>query len=116
MIYAINYDLKRPGQNYEALHDAIKSCGIWWHYLDSTWLLGTLLDANGIRSKLEPHVDMNELVLVIGVSSVPRSGGISSLGSSIQALTGQTPIRRASKNCLHTGERPHISLGDCCET
>lgn len=27
MIYAINYDLKRPGQNYEELREAIKSCG-----------------------------------------------------------------------------------------
>ena len=33
MIYAINYDLKRPGQNYEALNNAIKNCGDWWHYL-----------------------------------------------------------------------------------
>ena len=29
MIYAINYDLKRPGQNYEALYAAIKNCGTW---------------------------------------------------------------------------------------
>lgn len=36
MIYAINYDLKRPGQNYEKLYEAIKSCGTWWHYLGST--------------------------------------------------------------------------------
>ena len=30
MIYAINYDLKRPGQNYELLYGAVKSCGAWW--------------------------------------------------------------------------------------
>jgi hypothetical protein len=27
VIYAINYDLKRPGQNYEKLYEAIKGCG-----------------------------------------------------------------------------------------
>ena len=39
MIYAVNYDLKRPGQNYEALYVAIKGCGVWWHHLGSTWLV-----------------------------------------------------------------------------
>ncbi|MFZ1682233.1 MAG: hypothetical protein WAT70_14525 [Rhizobiaceae bacterium] len=68
MIYAINYDLKRPGQNYAALHEAIKSCGEWWHYLDSTWLVDTSLTASGIWKKLEPHVDKNDFFLVIGVT------------------------------------------------
>ena len=69
MIYAINYDLKRPGQNYNALYKAIKSCGAWRHDLNSTWLVDTQLTAEGIWNKLEPHIDENDLVLVIGVTS-----------------------------------------------
>lgn len=53
MIYSINYDLKRPGQNYEALYEAIKSCGAWWHHLGSTWLVDTNLNAKGIRQLAE---------------------------------------------------------------
>jgi hypothetical protein len=68
MIYSINYDLKRPGQNYEPLYSAIKSCGDWWHYLESTWLVDTNLDANGIWKRLEPHVDKNDRILVIGAT------------------------------------------------
>lgn len=68
MIYAINYDLKRPGQNYEALYDGIKSCGVWWHHLDSTWLVDTTLTAQGIWNKLEPYIDKNDFFLVIGVT------------------------------------------------
>jgi len=68
MIYAINYDLKRPGQNYSGLYDAIKSCGTWWHYLGSTWLVDTSLNADGIWKKVQPHVDGNDYVLVIGVT------------------------------------------------
>lgn len=68
MIYAINYDLKRPGQNYEALYSAIKSCGAAWHYLGSTWLVDTSLTAQGVWNKLEPHVDKNDFFLVIGVT------------------------------------------------
>jgi len=67
MIYAINYDLKTPGQSYSNLHEAIKSCGAWWHHLGSTWLVDTSLDAKAIWERLAPHVDKNDLVLVIGV-------------------------------------------------
>ncbi len=68
MIYAINYDLKKPGQNYEALYTAIKSCGAWWHYLGSTWLVDTNLTAQGIWDKLAPVVDQNDFFLVVGVT------------------------------------------------
>jgi len=69
MIYAINYDLKKPGQNYNALYEVIKSCGSsWWHHLGSTWLVDTNLTASGIWQKLAPHVDKNDRFLVIGVT------------------------------------------------
>jgi hypothetical protein len=52
-IYSINYDLKKPGRDYEGLYTAIKGCGDWWHYLESTWLVDTALNltASGIGSK-----------------------------------------------------------------
>ena len=68
MIYAINYDLKQPGRDYEGLHEAIKSCGPWWHYLESTWLVDTSLDADGIWKRLARHFDKNDNALVIGVT------------------------------------------------
>jgi hypothetical protein len=68
MIYAINYDLKRPGQNYDALYEAIKACGANWHYLGSTWLVDTTLSATAIWERLAPHVDKNDFFLVIGVT------------------------------------------------
>lgn len=67
MIYAINYDLKRPGQSYQALYDAIKSCGNWWHYLGSTWLVERNGTAADIWNILAPHVDSNDRVLIIRV-------------------------------------------------
>lgn len=68
MIYAINYDLKQPGRNYEKLYEAIKSCGAWWHYLESTWLVDTSLDATAVWERLAPLVDKNDFVLVMGVT------------------------------------------------
>lgn len=68
MIYAVNYDLKAPGRDYSGLYTAIQGCGEWWHYLGSTWLINTTLDAQQIWSRLSMHVDRNDVVLVIGVS------------------------------------------------
>jgi len=68
MIVSINYDLKRPGQNYAALYDAIKKCGSWWHFLGSTWLVDTSLSAKGVWDRIAPHLDKNDFVLVIGVT------------------------------------------------
>ena len=69
MIYAINTDLKAPGRDYAGLYDAIKACGDWWHYLESTWLVDSHLSANGIWAKLAPHLKGNDSVLVIGVTT-----------------------------------------------
>lgn len=68
MIYAINYDLCKPGRDYEGLYKAIKECGAWWHYLGSTWLVDTSLDASGIYSRLQPNLDRNDNILIIGVT------------------------------------------------
>lgn len=68
MIYAINYDLKRPGQNYDELYKAIRSCGETWHYLGSTWLIDTPLAADSIWQRLRSHVDTNDFFLIVGVT------------------------------------------------
>jgi hypothetical protein len=69
MIYAVNYDLKAPGRDYAGLYDAIKGCGEWWHYLGSTWLVDTRLNADAVWQRLAPHVDENDYMLVIGVTA-----------------------------------------------
>ena len=68
MIYSINYDLNQPGQNYDELHAAIKGCGVWWHYLDSTWLVDTNLTAQELWNKLSPHTDKNDNILILGIN------------------------------------------------
>lgn len=71
MIYAVNYDLNQPDQNYQGLYSAIEGCGDCLHCLNSTWLVDTEdtgLDAKGIWERLKLHVDDNDDVLVIGVT------------------------------------------------
>lgn len=69
MIYAVNYDLKKPGRDYSDLYEAIKNCGTWWHYLGSTWLVDTSLNANQIWNKIRGAVDTNDYVLIIAVGA-----------------------------------------------
>ena len=69
MVHLVTYDLKKPGQDYSAVHDTIKSFGIWWHYLESTWLVDSFLTADQIAVKVRQHIDQNDRLLVIGVTS-----------------------------------------------
>ena len=67
-IYSIHYDLKKPDRDYDELYSAIKSCGDWWHYLGSTWLVDTNLDASEIWEKVSSHVDKNDRMLIVGIT------------------------------------------------
>ena len=64
--YLVGYDLNKPGQDYPDLFKAIKAIGVWWHDLDSTWIIKTDLNAEDIRDKLKPPViDPNDHLLVV---------------------------------------------------
>jgi hypothetical protein len=63
--YLIGYDLRKPGQDYKDLIEAIKKLGTWWHCLDSTWIIKSNLSAEQIRDKLTPHIDANDKLLVV---------------------------------------------------
>ena len=45
-----------------------RASGAWWHYLGSTWLIDTKLDAEGIWKRLDTHFEENDRALVIGVT------------------------------------------------
>jgi hypothetical protein len=64
-VYLVGYDLKKPGQDYQDLFEAIKVVGSdWWHCLDSTWLVVSDSSAVNVRAALVPHIDANDRLLV----------------------------------------------------
>jgi len=72
--YWIGYDLKE-GEDYEALISEIKLLGTnWWHYLDSTWIVITNLDANGIYDRLKGKINTEHDKLLIMKTSLDRQG------------------------------------------
>ena len=68
MIYAINYDLNKKGQDYSSLYESIKKLGAWWHHLDSLWLVDTTYDADEIVDAIKKHFDPNDSLLVMKLS------------------------------------------------
>lgn len=68
--YLICYDINKEGSAYstanKVLTDKIKSMfSVWWHHLDSTWIVVTEMSAKDIRDKLRPILDANDELLVI---------------------------------------------------
>ena len=66
----INYDLCKPGRNYQPVHDYIKSFPDWARPLDSLWLVKTSRTAGTIRDELNRLVDANDEVAVFDVTGV----------------------------------------------
>ena len=54
----ITYDLKHPASDYVILFNHLKSTGVWWHNIQSTWMIVTdkAVDdwANLIRCCIHP--------------------------------------------------------------
>lgn len=67
--YLISYDLRRPGKDYPTLHEHIKSYGNWAKPLESVWLIKSSRSAEQVRNAIQQHVDGNDKVLVIDVTS-----------------------------------------------
>lgn len=69
MVYLITYDLKKPGQDYSKLYDAIKSLGEWIHPLTSTWIVSTsLTSAQAVYDRIRPYIDDSDRLLVVAFS------------------------------------------------
>ena len=65
--YAVSYDLRQPGRDYEALYVALKSYGTYWHVLESVWILRTSRSAAQIRDHLTSQMDGNDQLIVAGL-------------------------------------------------
>ena len=63
--YIISYDLRTPGQNYEALYNAIKAYGNWAKINESLWAVVTQQTAAQIRDNLNQHIDSNDRIFVL---------------------------------------------------
>lgn len=64
VVYAINYDLRSRGQDYDELIDAIEGLGDSCHILESMWFVVADGPSSEIRDELKEHIDSNDELLV----------------------------------------------------
>jgi hypothetical protein len=79
--YAINYDLKKPGQNYQPLYDAIKKYGTHWHCMDSFWIVKTSDSASQVHANLHSHIDANDALMVSQMGPEAAWSGLPDAGT-----------------------------------
>lgn len=66
----VTYDLDKPGQNYEAIHEKIKSLGRWYHPQQSVFYLHTGLTAQLAHDAIGAVMDANDRLIVADVKSM----------------------------------------------
>ena len=66
----IEYDLRHPGRNYDALYNAIKNYGTWARITESTWFINTTETCVQVRDKLSKQMDSNDRIFVGELSGV----------------------------------------------
>lgn len=64
----VSYDLKKPGQDYESLIDAIKAYSSYCKINKSDWLINTSDSCKTIRDYLKKFIDTNDILFVAELS------------------------------------------------
>ena len=64
MVYIITYDLKKTGQDYDALYKKIMSLGQTSHPLQNLWLLSSSFNVDSVRDQIKTVIDSNDSVFV----------------------------------------------------
>ncbi|GAB1540923.1 hypothetical protein NUACC21_35920 [Scytonema sp. NUACC21] len=66
--FDISYDLNTSRKNYQALHDAIKTFGDWFHCQRSVWLIRSSLSEKQIYDRLRAHTSDLDYLSVFEVN------------------------------------------------
>jgi len=68
-VHWVNYDLNKSGQNYEKLITYLKSHNSWARPVRNSYFVQTPLSASALRDGIKQHVDSNDVVMVVSVTS-----------------------------------------------
>jgi hypothetical protein len=62
-VYLVAYDLRKPGQNYDRLIQALQSVP-YCRPLESTWFIEVTGNARAVRDWLKAFIDQNDRMIV----------------------------------------------------
>jgi hypothetical protein len=66
----ITYDLDKPGQDYKAIHEKIKSLGRWHHPQLSVFYVHTALSPIQAHNAIANVMDSNDKLIVADLKSI----------------------------------------------
>ena len=72
--FLISYDLLSADKNYTELYEQIKALGLWWHYLESVWIVSTTQCLKDIQIALKGKMDDKDNLLIVDITGRDRSG------------------------------------------
>ncbi|MDH5533121.1 MAG: SinR family protein [Candidatus Pacebacteria bacterium] len=73
MVYQINYDLRKPGRNYDELFEKIQEVSYDnINPLKSTWFIASNSDASTVRDELMSVIDYSD-ALIVNVAKAPSA-------------------------------------------
>src|SRR4051794_26702337 len=64
----INYDLRKPGRNYDALYQYLRSFNGYWPILESMWIVRTRKTPEQLVQDIKRRTDANDKVVAIDVT------------------------------------------------
>jgi hypothetical protein len=65
----ISYDLYAPGQNYQAVIDAVKALGDWAKIHKSLWYVNSSFSASAAVDRIWAKMDRNDSVFVVDATN-----------------------------------------------
>lgn len=73
--FMVTYDLKGPSANYSGLYEFLKSQKNWWHYLKSTWIIITEMDASELADEILKFTKEDDRFLITSLSKQTQTNG-----------------------------------------
>jgi hypothetical protein len=79
----IAYDIHPPkGEGYENLVEAIRSLGVWWHHLETVWIVQCSYKPVEISDRLRSHIGTEDQLLIVDISGDAAGwAGVNDAGS-----------------------------------
>ena len=67
-VLLITYTLRNSLKDYTPLFEAVKNNSLrWWHYIDSAWIVETMLTPDALAGDLYPFIEQTDYLLVVRI-------------------------------------------------
>ena len=88
-IFAVSYDLRAPGRNYQPLYDVLEGSGV--RALESFWFVEANMTPTEVRDILRKSMDQNDGLFVSTIEPGPTWAAYKLLPGALEWLQARRP-------------------------